>query len=264
MYFLLTGLLPADGLTRLVACMDGARDPLLRIDQVDPKIQAGLASLLMQAMAVDPQDRPSSAADMRERLKEVEGASGSEASEVTSSNSSQTSKRPPDLRVDAPVASLSGGSESILHAGSERGSDSYEVFISYRRRDGSSEARLICAELLRQKEIRAFLDVDDLGAGHFDEALLKRIANIPNFIVVLSANCLERCSDEGDWLRQEIVQALVTNKKIIPVMLPGFQFPELQTLPDDLRTLSSHQSVYYSHDYFDAMIAKIFRYLRQN
>jgi len=264
MYFLLTGLLPADGLTRLVACMDGARDPLLRIDQVDPKIQAGLASLLMQAMAVDPQDRPSSAADMRERLKEVEGASGSEASEVTSSNSSQTSKRPPDLRVDAPVASLSGGSESILHAGSERGSDSYEVFISYRRRDGSSEARLIRAELLRQKEIRAFLDVDDLGAGHFDEALLKRIANIPNFIVVLSANCLERCSDEGDWLRQEIVQALVTNKKIIPVMLPGFQFPELQTLPDDLRTLSSHQSVYYSHDYFDAMIAKIFRYLRQN
>jgi serine/threonine-protein kinase len=141
--------------------------------------------------------------------------------------------------------------------------DEYDVFISYRRQNGATEARVIRAEL-RQQNLRVFLDVDDLGAGHFDQALLGRIAVTPNFIVVLSPNCLDRCADERDWLRQEIAKAIQTNRKIVPVMLPGFQFPEPQTLPEELRPISAHQSVPYSHEYFDAMIAKIARYLRQS
>lgn len=148
--------------------------------------------------------------------------------------------------------------ESLAQRMSSR--EDYDVFISYRRQNGASEARLIRAEL-RSDNIKAFLDVDDLGAGHFDEALLNRIADIRSFIVVLSPNCLDRCGDERDWLRLEIAQALKTSRNVIPVMLPGFEFPEPQSLPVDIRALSSHQAVRYSHEYFDAMITKVNRYL---
>jgi serine/threonine-protein kinase len=143
-----------------------------------------------------------------------------------------------------------------------RASARYDVFISYRRQNGAAEARGISGEL-KERKFKSFLDVDDLGAGYFDQALLNCIAATPNFILVLSPHCLDRCADESDWLRREIVQALETNRNIVPVALPGFQFPEPEELPLELRPLSSHNSVLYSHEYFKAMVDKIERYLRR-
>ena len=137
----------------------------------------------------------------------------------------------------------------------------YDAFISYRRESGASEARAIRAEL-RQQKLRVFLDVDDLRSGHFDEALLARIADAPNFIVILSPNCLDRCADEQDWLRKEIAQAIKTSRNIIPIMMGGFSFPERHTLPEELKALPTHNGLEYSHKYFNAMIAEILRYLR--
>jgi hypothetical protein len=139
-------------------------------------------------------------------------------------------------------------------------SDRYDVFISYRRRGGSSEARLIQTSL-EQQGLRAFLDVEDLRLGHFDEALLTRIAETPYFILILSPNCLARCADEDDWLRQEIAQALRTNRKIVPVLMPGFTFPDPETLPPDIRDLWTHNGVTLSHEFYDATIARILEYL---
>lgn len=136
----------------------------------------------------------------------------------------------------------------------------YEAFISYRRESGAAEARLI-QEKLRQRNKRAFLDVDDLRPGHFDQELLRRIEEARNFIIILSPNCLARCADERDWLRQEIVHALKTSRNVIPIMLPGFEFPNTRSLPDELQTLATHHCVIYNHEYFDAMVDKIVRYL---
>ena len=65
----------------------------------------------------------------------------------------------------------------------------YEVFVSYRREGGGAEARLIQAAL-EKRGLRSFLDVTDLNKGYFDESLLKRVAETPNFLVVLSPNSL--------------------------------------------------------------------------
>jgi hypothetical protein len=138
--------------------------------------------------------------------------------------------------------------------------DHYDVFISYRRESGHAEARLM-REHLRAKNVRAFLDVDDLRSGHFDQALLNRIADTPNFIVILSPNSLDRCADKGDWLRQEIAEALRTSRNIIPVLLPKFAFPDRETLPEDIRDLPTHNGLEYSHKYFIAMIDNIIAYL---
>lgn len=101
---------------------------------------------------------------------------------------------------------------------------SYDVFISYRRESGSAEARLIRTELL-QRGLRVFLDVTDLRRGFFDGALLHHISEAPSFVLILSPRALDLCSHEDDWLRQEIVQAINTERNIIPVILPGFTFP---------------------------------------
>lgn len=137
--------------------------------------------------------------------------------------------------------------------------DQYDVFISYRREGGSELARAVRSEL-RQQNCKAFLDVADLGPGSFNEALLRRIEMTPNFIVILSPNCLDRCLNERDWLRLEIARAIATGRKIVPIIMRGFQFPDQQELPEDLSTLPNYQSVEYNHSYFEAMIAKIVRY----
>jgi len=135
--------------------------------------------------------------------------------------------------------------------------------MCYRRDSGSTVARLLQAKLI-QNRLRVFLDVDNLNPGQFDGALLNRIAETANFIVVLTPDCLNRCADEHDWLRQEIAQALRTNKNIIPVIMPGFEFPKPEALPVDIADLATYQAVYYSHEFFSAMVDKTVQYLRLN
>jgi hypothetical protein len=134
----------------------------------------------------------------------------------------------------------------------------YDVFISYRRDSGGAEARLIRSALM-EKGKQAFLDVTDLRSGYFDDALLKYITEVANFIVILSPGALDRCGDPEDWFRREIVQAIQTSSNIVPIFLTGFAFPSTDQLPEELRNMPRHQGVDYSHRYFDAMIAEIVR-----
>jgi hypothetical protein len=132
----------------------------------------------------------------------------------------------------------------------------YDAFISYRRDGGASQARLIKSELTN-RNYQVFLDVADLDRGHFDEKLLTTIAETPNFILVLAPGSLDKCVNEGDWLRRELQQAITAKRNIVPVCLPGFAFPS--SLPPEIADLSRHQAVEYSHTLFDATIEKILK-----
>jgi hypothetical protein len=136
--------------------------------------------------------------------------------------------------------------------------ESHDVFISYKRRTASAEARLIRSDLA-QRGLRVFMDVTDLGGGLFDESLRERIAHTPNFIVVLAPHAMDRCADEGDWLRIEVSQAIATKRNIVPVILPGFRFPK--ELPEELSALPRYQSVEYSHIFYDAMMTRLLEML---
>jgi hypothetical protein len=135
----------------------------------------------------------------------------------------------------------------------------HDVFLSYRRVTGAAEVRAIRGEL-RARGVRAFLDVDDLGPGHFDEALLAYVDTTPNFVVVLSLQALDGCAAPDDWLRQEIARAIRTHRNILPVIMPGFVFPE--SLPTEIDAIRIHQGLPYSHEYFQAMIEKLVGFLR--
>jgi hypothetical protein len=138
--------------------------------------------------------------------------------------------------------------------------EDYDVFISYRRDQGAETARLLRIAL-SERGYRVFLDVDDLASGHFDDRLLTHIENTPHFILILSPRALDGVSDQGDWLRREIDHALATGRNIIPLLMPGFDFSNTGGLPDSLQSLSRHNGVAYSHEYFDATVARLVRYM---
>jgi len=139
-------------------------------------------------------------------------------------------------------------------------SSSYDVFISYRREDGSQLARLICAELLRRNK-KAFLDVENLGSGSWDVSLLDSIANSRCLVIVLTPGVLSRIHEADDVLHRELSHALSLDKKIIPVVSPEFKMPNPDQLPIALSSLPMQNGITYSHEFFPAMIDKLVHYL---
>lgn len=138
----------------------------------------------------------------------------------------------------------------------------YTVFLSYRR-DGAFETASLIAEKLRAAGYDVFLDVESLRSGKFNEQLYAVIEQCSDFILILPEGGLDRCTNELDWVRLEILYALKHHKNIVPVMLKGFVWPE--TMPEGLEGLNEFQSVAAGgYDYFDASIDKLKNYLRSN
>ena len=143
--------------------------------------------------------------------------------------------------------------------------DHFDAFISYRRETGSDLASLLKMQLENRFHKRIFLDVNELQVGKFDEELLRRIEESPNFILILSRASLDRCANKSDWLKREIVHALRTGRNIIPVFTDSFSFsPEKSwlLLPPEMRALSSLNGITYSHIYQDSALRKIASYMK--
>jgi hypothetical protein len=61
----------------------------------------------------------------------------------------------------------------------------YDVFISYRRAEAGEAARLL-QRCLQDAHVSVFLDVDELGSGHFDDSLLQTIPQAQAFAMTLT------------------------------------------------------------------------------
>lgn len=116
----------------------------------------------------------------------------------------------------------------------------YDVFISYRRKTGVNDARLL-QQALRSRGYRVFFDYDSLRDGKFDERILSAIDEASVFVLMLTEGSLDNCANEGDWVRIEVAHALASGKKIVPV-LPSdqsFEFPA--ALPADVSAVKMEQ-----------------------
>jgi len=117
----------------------------------------------------------------------------------------------------------------------------YDVFISYRRVGGKNYARTLKPEL-EKRGFRVFLDFDELKDGVFDKRIMDAISEAPIFLVILSKGALDRCANDGDWVREEILYADKTNRHIVPVEVDKTfrEFPE--NLPNEVKSvLGPHQ-----------------------
>ena len=140
----------------------------------------------------------------------------------------------------------------------------YDVFISYRRDCGSQLASLLKV-YLEVRGLSTFLDVASLGGGKFDDALLSVIRQCLNVVVVLSQDSLKRCMGDHrieDWLHREVVCALQNEVTVVPLCGPNFVWPGEKQLPDDLRSLCRMNAVAWSHEYQDASVEKLIKFLK--
>ncbi|MCR5658353.1 MAG: toll/interleukin-1 receptor domain-containing protein [Bacteroidales bacterium] len=133
----------------------------------------------------------------------------------------------------------------------------YDIFISYRRKGAGAGVAGELQAKLENMGYKVFLDVDKIGSGQFPAQIEKAIEECKDFLLVLSPGTLDRCVDEEDWVRREIIQAQNQNKNIIGVGLPGFIMPEANMLPAPLEPVSTIQVFSWTHEYRTASFAKI-------
>lgn len=105
----------------------------------------------------------------------------------------------------------------------------FDVFISYRRSDGTEKARILDLAFSIDN-CRTFLDVKSLGVSVFDKKLEAAVLDAPIFVMVLTPDYFKRCNDKEDWVRREIELALDNGKVIIPINYNGV----LKGVPDYL------------------------------
>ncbi|XP_043282971.1 NAD(+) hydrolase sarm1 [Venturia canescens] len=157
-----------------------------------------------------------------------------------------------------------GQSNSFSPCGPDESPDkSLDVFVSYRRSNGSQLASLLKVHL-QLRGFSVFIDVERLEAGKFDNNLLQSIRQAKHFLLVLTPKALERCTQdtEGkDWVHREIVAALQSQCNIIPI-IDNFQWPEPEELPEDMRAVCHFNGVRWIHDYQDACVDKLERFMR--
>lgn len=142
-------------------------------------------------------------------------------------------------------------------------SRSMDVFISYRRANGSQLASLLKVHL-QLRGFSVFLDIEKLRAGKFDEGLLSSVKMAKHFIIVLTPNSLDRCigdNNQKDWVHKEIVAAINSGCNIIPLM-DNFTFPPADMLPEDMRQIVFFNGIRWIHDYQDACVEKLEKFLR--
>ena len=92
----------------------------------------------------------------------------------------------------------------------------YDIFISYRRDGGAQYARILQLMLI-QRGYKVFLDYDELSDGVFSDKIRSAIKESPVFMLVLSKGSMQRCANDGDWVREEITLAIELQKHIVPI-----------------------------------------------
>lgn len=130
----------------------------------------------------------------------------------------------------------------------------YDVFISYRRLGGEYTAKIVKDRLVGLG-YNVFFDVESLRSGNFNQKLYQFIEECKDFILILAPDSLDRCVHEDDWVRLEIAHAMKHNLNIIPIMLRGFEFPEI--LPPEIASLKYKNGIEANMEFFDAFIHKL-------
>ncbi|MEE0992964.1 MAG: TIR domain-containing protein, partial [Bacteroidales bacterium] len=140
----------------------------------------------------------------------------------------------------------------------------FDVFISYRRSDGTVKAKALDLAFSID-DCRTFLDFKSLGTGAFDKRLEDAVLDAPIFVMVLTPDYFARCNEKGDWVRREIELALDNGKIIIPINYDG----KVNCVPDYLdeefkNRVGCHNIVnLHGDNTFDATIKDIFdRHIR--
>jgi hypothetical protein len=114
-------------------------------------------------------------------------------------------------------------------------------------------------EKLNSFGYKVFLDFETMRSGKFNEQIYEKIEMCNDVILICNPGCFDRAYNSEDWFRLEVLHAIKHKKNIIPVMLRGFEFPEV--MPTELEEIPLLQGVRSSDELFDAFIDRLRSYL---
>jgi hypothetical protein len=127
------------------------------------------------------------------------------------------------------------------------------IFICYRRDDSAPWAGRVYDSLTREwGEDVVFMDVDTIAPGEdFRTVIAETVARSDVVLVVIGPDWLSatdatgarRLEDEGDIHRTEVVSALGSDARVIPVLVGGASMPKVADLPDPLKELAFRNAV---------------------
>ena len=180
------------------------------------------------------------------------------------------------------------GSEMSFITGSPSESLPYDVYISAAGAHGSNALASLVSFMLGHRgfnvkesdlgyECNVDMDIDDKidERDIYQKSYSQSIERCQNFVMVLGAGALDDClikthnrrcqkgETEYPRLYCEIVAALeAKNVKIIPVVTSDFKFPDEEELLPEVRALCTFNAVNWVHDYQQACVDKIERFIR--
>ena len=138
---------------------------------------------------------------------------------------------------------------------------SYDVYLSYPRSNGAELASLIKMQL----ELRGISIFSDSNESiHLNKHNKRLIQETKHFVLILPPGGLDSCLVENtgsEKLYKEIVAALASDANIVPVT-DNFQWPDQEEVHEDVRAVSYFNSVRWVHDYQEACIGKLERFIR--
>lgn len=132
------------------------------------------------------------------------------------------------------------------------------VFISYRRSPtGNAFARSVQQALMTQG-YDAFIDVDHLGPGSWEDQLRIEVSKRAHFLLLLTPGALDRCSDPKDLVRQEFELAMQAGRNIVGVREESVDLTSLRkSCPAVMQPIFGHQIVELRHTGFARDCAKL-------
>jgi TIR domain len=127
------------------------------------------------------------------------------------------------------------------------------IFICYRRDDSAPWAGRVYDSLVREwGEDLVFIDVDTIAPGEdFRTVISETVARSdvvlvvigPDWVSAADATGSRRLEDEGDVHRTEVVSALASGARVIPVLVGGASMPKVADLPAPLKELAFRNAV---------------------
>jgi hypothetical protein len=126
------------------------------------------------------------------------------------------------------------------------------IFICYRRLDAEGWAGRLSDSLKAELgSVNIFRDIEDIPPGvEFGSYINDAVGSCdvlialigPHWLTITDKNGVRRLDDPKDFIPLEILTALKRNVRVIPALVGNAQMPEMETLPDEIKSLARRQA----------------------
>ncbi len=140
----------------------------------------------------------------------------------------------------------------------------YDVFISYRRKVGTHQARALKSDLeLNGYRNRVFMDTDKLKGGDFTKKLRDTICESCNIIIIISQGCFDEKKEGTDYFIYEISQALKQEKNLIPIYYDGVKYEDIKEHLHEIEDFPKQNAITYDNNNPNGSISQIISFLKK-